>query len=55
MTPISASNIDSALSLRYAAIRNGNDSNNAAPQISAFCWLTSLTHSLSQVPMRPAK
>ncbi|PAV93883.1 hypothetical protein WR25_04749 [Diploscapter pachys] len=37
LTPISASNIDSALSLRYAAIRNGNDSSSAAPQISAFC------------------
>jgi hypothetical protein len=31
-TPISASNIDSALSLRYAAIRNGSDSSSAAPR-----------------------
>ncbi len=36
LTPISASSIDSALSLRYAAIRNGSDSSNAAPQIQAF-------------------
>ncbi|MNH38898.1 hypothetical protein D3C79_999990 [compost metagenome] len=55
LTPISASSIDSALSLRYAAIRKGSDSSNAAPQIIAFCWLTSATHSLSQLPMRPAK
>ena len=37
LTPSSASSIDRALSLRYAAIRKASETSSAPPQINALC------------------